>query len=614
MRMLDKGDYRKLGFKCGLEVHQRLATQTKLFCGCDAQLPNDVSVAEVERRQRAVAGELGSIDQSAAFETSKDRKFVYNAFAKTTCLVELDEEPPHALNREALDIAMQIVASLRARAPDELEVMRKEVVDGSDTSGFQRTMLVGYDGSIETAGRRIGIPTVFLEEESAGIEYNDSGVAVYNLDRLGVPLMEIDTNPDLETPEEAKAAAAALGLMLRLTGRVQRGIGSIRQDVNVSIREGARVEIKGFQDLDTMDTVIANEVERQLRLVEIRNELAKRKAKVHAAHADVTSVFGETKARIVAKSIMGDGIVMAARLEGFVGVLGREVNAGRRLGSEISDYAKFAGLGGIIHSDEDLPGYGFSEREIGTLRNLLGLGPSDAFIMVTGERGACARAIDAACARAAQALEGVPKETRGVDQKTLVTTFLRPLPGGERMYPETDVRPMAIDAGMLELAKSKAVDAESVSRRLRKAIGNRQLEEQMLWSQHLGRFLEIVEKTGADGSVVAATLLEKVTQLRRSGVNVGAIGDDAMLKVFAEYGKSSIAKAAIEEILKREPKNGADVERIIKSERLERLKGRELELAIKEAGDGGEREDRLRRIMSKHRLNIDGDELRAMLK
>ncbi len=612
--MLGAEDYRRLGFKCGLEVHQRLATRTKLFCGCDAQLPNDISVAEVERRQRAVAGELGSIDQSAAFETSKGRKFVYNAFAKTTCLVELDEEPPHEPNREALDIAMQIVASLRASAPDELEVMRKEVVDGSDTSGFQRTMLVGYDGSIEVAGRQVGIPTIFLEEESAGIEYNDSGVAVYNLDRLGVPLMEIDTNPDLRTPEEAKAAAAALGLMLRLTGKVQRGIGSIRQDVNVSIREGARVEIKGFQDLDTMDTVIANEVERQLHLVEIRNELLKRKAKVHAARTDVTSVFGETKARIVAKSISGDGTVMAAKLEGFAGMLGTEVNTGRRLGSEISDYAKLAGLGGIIHSDEDLPGYGFSEKEIGALRNLLDIGARDAFILVAGGRDACIRALDAACARAMLALEGVPKETRGVDQKTLVTTFLRPLPGGERMYPETDVRPVVMDAGMLESAKGRAVDAESVSRRLKSTIGNRQLEEQMLWSQHLGRFLEIVEKTGADGGVVAATLLEKMTQLRRSGVNVGAIGDDAMLRVFSEYGKGNITKAAIEEILKREPKDGADVERIIKSEKLERLRGRELELAIKEAGAEGGREERLRRIMSKHRLNVDGDELGAALK
>ncbi len=612
--MLGDEDYRRLGFKCGLEVHQRLATQTKLFCGCDAQLPNDVSVAEVERRQRAVAGELGSIDQSAAFETSKGRRFVYNVFSKTSCLVDTDEEPPHDINREALGIAMRIVASLHAGVPDELEVMRKEVVDGSDPGGFQRTMLVGYDGIIKTMGREISVPSIFLEEESAGIEYSDGNMAVYNLDRFGVPLVEIDTAPCLRTPGEAKAAAAALGLLLRLTGKVQRGIGSIRQDVNVSIREGARVEIKGFQDLDTMDRVIANEVERQRRLVEIRDELLRRKAKVHTARTDVTSVFGETGARIVAKSVGNSGAVMAAKLEGFAGMLGKEINPGRRLGSEISDYAKLAGLGGIIHSDEDLAGYGFSEMEIGTLRSLLNIGSGDAFILVTGEKEACMRALGAACIRAEQALEGVPKETRGVDPKMLITTFLRPLPGGERMYPETDERPIPVEAGMLEHAKDEAVDVEAISRRLKKAIGNAQLEEQMLWSQHLGGFFEIVEKTGADGSTVAATLLEKMTQLRRSGVDTSGIGEEAMLKIFAEYGKGAITKAAIEEILKRGPRDAAGVEKIIKEGRLERLKGRELELAIKEAGKEGGVEERTRRIMSKHRLNIDGDELKKMLK
>lgn len=612
--MLSKTDYRKLGFKCGLEVHQRLATQAKLFCSCDAQLPNDVSVAEVERRQRAVAGELGSIDPSAIFETSKGRKFVYNAFAKTTCLVDLDEEPPHELNRDALGIAMQISASLNASTPDELEVMRKEVVDGSDPGGFQRTVMVGYEGSTEIDGREIGIPSIFLEEESAGIEYNDKNVAIYNLDRFGVPLVEIDTAPDLKTPDEAKAAAERIGLILRLTGRVQRGIGSIRQDVNVSIREGARVEIKGFQDLDTMDTVIANEVERQQHLVEIRDELRRRKAKVHPACTEVTSVFGETKAHIVAKSIGGNGSVMATKLSGFAGMLGREINQGRRLGSEISDYAKLAGLGGIIHSDENLEGYGFSEREISTLRNLLDVGSGDAFILVTGDKETCVRALSAASIRAQQAIEGVPKETRGVDQKLLVTTFLRPLPGGERMYPETDVKPVAVDADMIAQAKDKAASVEFVEKRLREAIGNRQLEERMLWSQHLNQFFEILEKTGAEGSVVAATLLEKMTQLRRSGVNTGSIGEDALLKIFEEYGKGTITKGAIEEILKQAPRNAADVENAIKEGKLKRLKGKLLEQAIKEAGREGSREERIRRIMSRHRLTIDGEELRAILK
>ncbi len=612
--MASETDYEKLGFMCGLEIHQRLATQHKLFCSCDAQLQNDISVAEIQRRQRAVAGELGRIDLSAAFETQRGRKFVYNVFRNTTCLVDADEEPPHELNGEALHTALQIVASFGAWAPAELEPMRKEVVDGSDPSAFQRTLLVGHGGNLETGGRSIGITSIFLEEESSGIEYSDGSTVIYNVDRLGIPLVEIDTEPEIRSPAEAKEVARRIGLALRLTGRVQRGIGSIRQDVNVSIRGGARVEIKGFQDLETMDKVIESEVQRQLALIDIKKELQSRNARVHPP-IDVTSVLGDTKVKIVRKSLEDpDGAVMASRLKGYAGLLGKEINPGRRLGSEISGYARLAGVGGIIHSDEDLGAYGFAEEELEGLRRMLGVQEGDAFMMVAGEKRVCENALAFANIRAQQAALEIPNETRGVDPKLLVTTFLRPLPGGARMYPETDVRPIPLDAEEYERAKKAAVDVEKTMRKLGREIKNRQLEEQMLWSPQLGLFLEVVDKTGADGGTVASVLLEKTTQARRLGIDVDAITDGAMLHIFEEYSRKRITKAAIEEIIRQVPLDAKGVDKIIRSRKLERISGKNLEKLVREEGKGEGKAEIMRNIMSRHRLNVDGDELNKLVK
>ena len=609
--MHDEKYYEGIGFVCGLEIHQRLATRSKLFCDCDASISSDVSVGEISRMQRAVSGELGKVDPSAVFESSKKRKFVYNAFRKSSCLVDLDEEPPHRLNREALGIAMQIAASLGMRMPSELEVMRKGVVDGSDPSAFQRTMMVGYGGTLDVGKREITIPDLFLEEESSGIERSDREMVLYNIDRLGVPLVELDTAPEIRTPEEAKAVAKRIGLILRVTGRVQRGIGSIRQDVNISIKGGERVEIKGFQELESMDAIIEREVERHLKLLEIRAILQKRKAKVHKAE-DVTGIFKGTNAKILKQSTEGGGSVLGARLEGFAGALGIEVNPDRRLGSEISDYARMAGVGGIIHSDENLERYEFNSVELASLRKRLGIRDGDAFILVTGQAETAATAIGFALRRAEYSLEGIPRETRGVDSKKLITTFMRPLPGGSRMYPETDVLPVAVDAKEYAALKKTVIDPDRLAKWLEKEIGNRQLAEQMLWSSYLPLFKEIVERTKVGGSVIAPILLEKTRELRRSGVDVDRIGADAFVRIFELYREGKVTKAAIGEIIKRAPESGDEVDKKVKDGGLERISGEKLETAIKEFGKKS-KEELIKEIMSKYRLSVDGEELNALL-
>jgi Glu-tRNA(Gln) amidotransferase subunit E-like FAD-binding protein len=255
-------DYNKLKFKAGLEIHQQLESN-KLFCSCPSILRDEKPDILVKRRLRVSEGESGEKDVAAKFESLKDKEFIYEGYKDTTCSVELDEEPPHNMNEDALDIVLQISLLLNCKLVDEIQVMRKVVIDGSNTSAFQRTALVGYNGYLETSKGKVGIASVAVEEDSARRIKDDKNSVTFRLDRLGIPLIEIATNPDIKDPEHCKEVAEKLGMILRSTSKVKRGLGSIRQDVNVSIKNGNRVEIKGFQDLKSMVKIVENEVNRQ---------------------------------------------------------------------------------------------------------------------------------------------------------------------------------------------------------------------------------------------------------------------------------------------------------------------------------------------------------------
>ena len=268
-------DYKSLGFKCGLEVHQQLETK-KLFCDCPS-LVNDINKPDliVKRRLRASMGELGKIDEAAKFEQSKNKEFIYEACSTSSCLVELDEEPIKPINYEALDLALEVASLLNAKIVDEIHVMRKVVSDGSNVSGFQRTMLVAIDGYIETTKGKVGIATICLEEEAAKRIKEDETSVTYRLDRLGVPLLEIATKPEIIDNEHAKEVASIIGMILRSTAKVKRGIGSIRQDINLSIRNHSRIELKGSQDLRNIPVVVEKEIERQLKDKPLKSEVRK---------------------------------------------------------------------------------------------------------------------------------------------------------------------------------------------------------------------------------------------------------------------------------------------------------------------------------------------------
>ncbi len=280
-------DYQKLGLKSGLEIHQQLATH-KLFCNCPSQLRQDAPHFTVKRELRPMAGETGEIDIAAAFEKKKRKFYIYEGYKDTTCLVELDEEPPHQINSEALELTLTVAKMLHCKFPDTIQVMRKTVVDGSNTSAFQRTALAAHDGWLETSFGRVGIQTVCLEEDSGRRTAEDPDSVTYRLDRLGIPLIEIATAPDIHTPEQAKEAAEKLGMLLRSTGKVIRGIGTIRQDLNVSIKGHPRVEIKGVQDLRNIPQIVEKEVERQL--TEVKSD-AKIESHVRNVKEDLTTKF-----------------------------------------------------------------------------------------------------------------------------------------------------------------------------------------------------------------------------------------------------------------------------------------------------------------------------------
>ncbi len=422
------------GMKCGLELHVQLETH-KLFCNCPTEMRQDKPQFTVERVLHSVAGETGEVDAAAAAEEAKQTRFIYEGY-DTTCLVEIDEEPPHQVNREALRIALQMAMMLGMDVVDEVHVMRKTVVDGSNTSGFQRTALIATNGSIRTSKGEVRVGFLCLEEDSARIVKREGNAVFFRLDRLGVPLLEIMTEPDITSPEHALETAEKLGMLTRSL-QVKRGIGTIRQDVNVSVEGGPRVELKGFQDLRRMPLVIRKEVERQRK-------------------------------------------------------------------------------------------------------------------------------------------EGAKPEVRNVNPDC-TTTFLRPMPGAARMYPETDVPKITITRKMLAEARASLPEhPDAVAEKLASVL-NPELTRQLLHSDKLPLFNELRPKV--DPKVVATTLLSAEPEIRkRFGIDV-QIPDQVFKDVLWLYGESKIPKGAVFEMLAEYAKEPRDILEIMA--RFKAVDGLEVERTIK---------------------------------
>ena len=535
-------DYEALGLVAGLEIHQQLDTETKLFCESPTDLRDpEESTRTISRFLHPTKSELGELDDAALEESRVDREFEYLAY-DSTCLVEEDDEPPTEVDGEALSVAMQIASLLDMDIVDQIHVMRKLVIDGSNTSGFQRSMLLGQEGEIETSEGPVSIVDLLLEEESAQrVEEYDGGVR-YSLDRLGIPLVEIGTGPDIRSPEGARQAAERIGMLLRSTGAVKRGLGTIRQDVNVSIADGARVEVKGVQDLQGIEDIVRGEVGRQAELLEIRDELRERDASVGDV-TDATDVFADTESGVIRGALDSGGKVTAVPLFGFDGLVGRELQPDRRLGTELSDHAKRHGAGGIFHTDE-LPAYGVTEAEVDALRDAVGAGEADAVAIVAADPETADLAIEAAAERAEAAMEGVPEETRGANDDG-TTRYLRPLPGAARMYPETDVPPVEPDPSDVETPELLDEKAERYADEFGLDAG---LAEQVAFGQRFPLFEAAVDR-GVDPTFAATTLESTTTEIRRDGAPVEHLTDDHFLALFDLVESGDLAKEGVPEVL-----------------------------------------------------------------
>jgi glutamyl-tRNA(Gln) amidotransferase subunit E len=541
-------DYRSLGLICGIEIHQQLDTASKLFCGC----PNcirDVEDSDFEffRYLRPSMSELGEVDRAALEEVLVHRRFIYKSY-DSTCLVEADEEPPSMINPEAMEIALIIARLLKMNIVDEVHTMRKTVIDGSNTSGFQRTAYVGSDGEIETSQGPVGIGIFCLEEEAARIIEDRGDELVYSLDRLGIPLVEIGTAPDIISPAHAREVAQHLGMILRSTGRVKRGLGTIRQDVNVSIAGGARVEIKGVQELGLVERIVEMEALRQVRLLEIRDELVRRGADANCSVVDLTDLFANTSSKVMIKSLKQSGCVLACNLKGFAGLVGREVQPGRRLGTEMSDRAKRAGVGGIFHSDE-LPAYGITDEEVSLARKALSSEEGDCLVMVAAPRDRAKKALEGVIARAKEAILGVPEETRrALPEGT--SEYMRPLPGKARMYPETDVPPVVVDEAYLESLKLPELFADRAARYESQYGLNPEQARVIARSPGYQLFEEILTRYQVSPSLVVRSLETMPIELSREGVPVINLTDRHYIDCFSLISTGEIAKEGLSALLK----------------------------------------------------------------
>ncbi|MFX1307198.1 MAG: Glu-tRNA(Gln) amidotransferase subunit GatE, partial [Promethearchaeota archaeon] len=356
---MEEFDYEKLGLKCGLEIHQQLDTEKKLFCRCPAELQgNREPDFTTTREMRPVLGELGTYDKAMLTEYEKGMQIVYEGYNDVICTYELDDTPPFSCNEEARKVALQIAMLLYANIIEEMHVCRKNYLDGSVPCGFQRTMILGTDGYIPLEnGKKIRIDILSLEEEAARKIKTENKTNFFRLDRLGIPLVEVTTKPDINNPYECRECAERIGLLLWSTN-VKKVIGSIRQDINVSIKAGTRIEIKGVQKLGWIPILINHEISRQLNLLEIKEDLEKRNLDVKNLPinpTDLTELLTKSKSNFISKGIKSGKKLIGINFVGFKGIFGKELMEDYRFGTEVSNKVKLiSGLKGIIHSDEDL--------------------------------------------------------------------------------------------------------------------------------------------------------------------------------------------------------------------------------------------------------------------
>ncbi len=463
------GTYAELGFKCGLEIHQQLKTEKKLFCHCPAGCYHNFSDydAEIVRHMRPTLSELGEYDGTALMEFKTRKIVIYRIKNETTCTYEIDDTPPFLVNRQALEIAMEVALLLRCNIVGEFHITRKQYLDGSIPTGFQRTGILGIEGEIPLSKKKVRIIQLSVEEDACR-EISDIGhTRVYATDRLGMPLMETVTYPEMLTPDEAAEAAHYLRFLARSTGKVRTGIGAAREDVNVSVSGGTRVEIKGVAHIAWIPELVHNEAFRQKALLDIREELRQRVPdtaswKMNHKEMDADVLDGDQPLLKEAKKC---GLrLLAVNLPGFAGILSFFTQPGRMFADEIGDRLKVIAClekPNMLHSE--MIDAAADEKMFPAVRRVLKANDADAQLLFWASDDDVKTALETIEERCRLAWSGVPNETRkGLNDGT--TIFERVLPGPDRMYPDTDSAPIPVEDELI--ARVRAAMPVAVRRRI----------------------------------------------------------------------------------------------------------------------------------------------------
>jgi len=551
----DEEYYKTLGFKCGLEIHQQLLTEKKLFCRCKAVLHNDKPSTTILRHMRPTLSELGEYDGTALMEFKTKKNVIYELYDDTVCTYEMDDTPPFSLNKQALDISIEISLLLNCSIVDEIHISRKQYLDGSIPAGFQRTGIIGIEGWIPHKNKKIRIIQLGLEEDACR-EVSDIGhKIVFKTDRLSIPLVEVVTYPDIKTPTEACEVAGFIGRLLRSTGKVRRGLGSVRQDVNVSIKGGTRVELKGVPKLQYIAKSVAIEAKRQKALLDIRDRLRLRgitKDTFHSEYQDVTSAFKNTKCKPFKEVIKNKGKIYCIVLRLFAGILDMPTQPSKIFADEISGRVRVIAcldvLPNIVYSG-NFEKFGLKPEEVNNIKKIFNAKITDTIILVWGNKADVKTAAEEIKIRAVEATIGVPSETRQVFPDG-INDFERILPGPDRMYPDTDSPPTPILEKHLERIKKNLPERLWDSEKRLKKLGlNEPLIKSLSISKNLKIFNKIVVELDINPMLVAVTFEEKLKHIKRKGKKVELISDKKFFQLFKLLNEGKYSKEAIPVIL-----------------------------------------------------------------
>jgi len=509
---MTRADYAELGFMCGLEVHQQLLTDRKLFCRCPAgRYDSHKHHAEILRHMRPTLSEMGEYDGTALMEFKTRKEIVYLLNHDTVCTYEMDDAPPFEMDDQALDHSIAITMLLGCSLVGEVHITRKQYLDGSIPTGFQRTAIIGIDGDIPFRGGKVHIRQLSIEEDSCR-EVSDKGhLRTYRTDRLGMPLIETVTDPDMKTPEEAMAVGQVLRHMCRVSELVRTGSGAARQDVNVSVTGGTRIEIKGVSSLRAIPRLTHNEALRQRSLVGIKGELAHRgvtAADISDQGFDVTPIVRGTGCKFIQQAIDKGASVMAIPLPGFQGLLQIQTQPRTSFLKEFSDRIR------VIACIDDLPNLALSTQDVPTLSSgewdrvskICRVSPDVPVIVLWGRRQDVETAVGEVAIRAREATEGIPEETRqALEDGT--NGFERILPGADRMYPDTDLPPIRLEDDRVEAIRSSLPQTpwERMARLCEMGVGE-DLADRLSRHRAWRLFSHLVDKLDGRGPLDPAAL------------------------------------------------------------------------------------------------------------